>query len=164
MIVLFIVAVLGAVVLLFYWSQTVSTTKQDLKSQQQLAGSSEGRAQFLINQNRVLWERLLLIENLPMSPDRHRLAFELHLLLPYLWQPDVNSFYINELRLKGEPLVQAINDPVINQLWAQGTLEAINKIPLTLVGQITDPAYDPNKGVIRQPDQWYPDRALWSEQ
>lgn len=163
MIVLFIVAVLGAVVLLFYWSQTVSTTKQDLKKQQQLAQSAEGRAQFLIEQQRALWERLLLVEDLPMSPDRHRLAFEMNLLLPYLWQPDVNTFYINELRLKGEPLVLAINDPIINQLWERGTLESIHKIPLTLVGQITDPAYDPNKGVVRQPDQWYPDRVLWSK-
>lgn len=161
MIVLFIVAVLGAVVLLFYWSQTVSTTKQDLKGQQQLADSAEGRAQFLIEQNRALWERLLLVDNLPMSPDRKRLAFEMHLLLPYLWQPEVNTFYINELRLKGEPLVTAINDPVILQLWAHGTLETISKIPLTLTGQMSDPDYDPNKGVVRQPNQWYPDRVLW---
>lgn len=163
MIVLFIVAVLGAVVLLFYWSQTVSTTKQDLQKQRQLADSAEGRTQFLIRENRLLWERLLLVENLPMSPERHRLAFELHLLLPYLWQPEVNSFYIDELRLKGEPLVRAIDDPVINALWARGTLESITKIPLTLIGQMTDPAYDPNKGVVRQHDQWYPDRVLWTE-
>ncbi len=163
MIVLFIVAVLGAVALLFYWSQMVSTTKQDLSAKEKLASRTEGRVQFLIKENSLLWEQLLLIESLAISPERHRLVFELRLLLPYLWQLDINNFYVNELQQKGTPLVRAINDPVINQLWARGTLESINKIPLTIVGQINDPAYDPDKGVVRQPDQWYPDQRLWPE-
>lgn len=161
MIVLFIVAVVGAVTLLFYWSQTVSATKHDLKSQLQLADASEGRAQFLVNENRLLWERLLLVDGLGLSAQRHRLAFELHLLMPYLWQSTVNPFYVNELQLKAEPLVKAINDPVINHLWARGTLESISKIPLTLIGQLTDPDYDPDKGVVRQHDRWYPDQVFW---
>ncbi len=163
MIVLFIVAVLGGVILLYYWSQTMSTTKQDLGAQQQLTAEAEGRAQYLVKENALLWERLLLVESLPVSPERHRLASEMHLLLPYLWQPDVNRFYAGELQRKGAPLVQAIDDPVINQLWARGTLESVSKIPLAIIGQITDPAYDPDKGVVRQHDQWYPDLALWPE-
>lgn len=164
MIVLFIVAVAGAVTLLYYWSQTVSATKQDLKGQRQLAGASEGRAQFLVNETRLLWEQLLLEGALPLPPERHQLAFELHLLMPYLWQTDTNPFYINELQLKAGPLVKSINDPVINRLWARGTLESINKIPLTLAGQLSDPHYDPEKGVVRQHDKWYPSQVLWSEQ
>jgi hypothetical protein len=99
-----------------------------------------------------------------MPGERHRLAFELHLLMPYLWQAAPNAFYANELKSKGDPLVKAINDPVISELWTEGTLESINKIPVTLIGQINEPGYDPRKGVIRQPDRWYPDRRLWASE
>ena len=162
MVVLFIVAVVGAVALLYYWSGLVSTARQDMKEQRQKADESEGRTQYLIDENRLLWERILLVDELSMSVERHRLAYEMYLLMPYLWQAAPSPFYASELQLKGGPLVKAINDPVINELWAEGTLESINKIPLTLIGQISEPGYDPRKGVIRQPDRWYPDRRLWA--
>ncbi len=163
MIVLFIVAIVGTVALLYYWSQTVSTSRQDFEDQRQMAEQSEGRAQFLLEESHMLWEQLLLLENLGLTGERHRLAFELNLLLPYLWQPQPNPFYANELRIKGEPLVKAIDDPVINRLWAQATLEAVNRIPLTLIGQVRDPDYDPNLGQVRQHDRWYPTQRLWAQ-
>lgn len=163
MVVLFIVAVVGAVALLYYWSGMVSTMREDLKGQRELAEASEGRAQFLVDENRLLWERLLLLELPSMSAERHRLAFELHLLMPYLWQATPNPFYANELKVKAEPLVKAINDPVINDLWSQGTLESINKIPLALIGQINEPGYDPVKGTVRQHDKWYPEWRFWPQ-
>lgn len=162
MIVLFIVAVVGGIVLLYYWSEMVSTTRRDLKDQRRLADESEGKAQFLVDENRLLWERILMLEQPALPAERHRLAFELHLLLPYLWQAEPNLFYANELKLKTEPLVTAINDPVINDLWAEGTLESVNKIPLALIGQLVDPGYDPRKGAVRQPDKWYPELHLWA--
>lgn len=163
MIVLFIVAIVGAVALLYFWSQTVSTTKQDSEQQRQQAKESEGRAQYLINENRLLWDQLLLLEQLPLTSDRHRLAFELNLLLPYLWQEQPNPFYINELMIKVKPLVKSVNDPVINRLWSQGTLEAVNKIPMTLIGQLRDEAYDPEHGQVRQHDVWYPSLRLTAD-
>ncbi|MFA5521239.1 MAG: hypothetical protein WCY98_06390 [Castellaniella sp.] len=164
MIVLFIVAIVGTVALLYYWSQTVSTTRQDYQDQRELAELSEGRAQFLLDESHLLWEQLLLLETLGLSGDRHRLAFELNLLLPYLWQPQPNPFYAKELRIKAEPLVKAIDDPVISRLWAEGTLESINRIPLTLIGQVRDAGYDPNLGQVRQHDRWYPTWRLWSDE
>jgi hypothetical protein len=161
MIILFIAAVLGAVVLLYYWSQMVSGTKQELESQRQAAQEAEGRAQFLVSENRLLWERILLLDLSTMTSERHRLAFELHLLMPYLWQSPPHPFYVNELKLKAEPLVKAINDPVINDLWREGTLESISKIPLALIGQVSQAGYDPRFGVVRSPENWYPDQPLW---
>lgn len=161
MIVLFIVAVVGAIALLYYWSQTVSTTKQEFESQSMLAEEAEGRAQYVLSETRLLWDQLLSLEQLQLPPARHRLLFELNLLLPYLWQPDPKTFYINEARTKIDPLVREVNDPVINQLWAKGTLESVNKIPLTIIGQLQDPSYDPDRGVVRQHDLWYPTLALW---
>lgn len=163
MIVLFIAAILGAVALLYFWSQTVSSTRHEAHDQRRQATESEGRAQYLANENRALWDQLLLLDQLPLPPDRHRLAFELNLLLPYLWQSDVNPFYINELKIKAEPLIKAINDPVINRLWSTGTLESVSKIPVTLLGQLRDPGYDPEHGLVRQHDLWYPSRQLWSD-
>lgn len=163
MIVLFIVAVVGAVALLYYWSQTVSTTKQDFEDQRKMAEESEGRAQFVVNERRQLWEQILLIDHLNLPPERHQLAFELNLLLPYLWQPSPNPFYINELKVKVKPLITEINDPVINRLWTQGTLESVSKIPLTLIGQLHDPHYDPDRGIVRQHDVWYPSLQLWPD-
>ncbi|HUH60371.1 MAG TPA: hypothetical protein VL001_09860 [Candidimonas sp.] len=162
MIVLFIAAVLGAVVLLYYWSQMLSAARQELETQRQAAQEAEGRAQFLVSENRLLWERILLLDLPAMASERHQLAFELHLLMPYLWQSPPHPFYVNELKLKAEPLVKAINDPVVNDLWRQGTLESINKIPLALIGQASQPGYDPRVGVVRSPDNWYPDQPLWT--
>lgn len=164
MIVLFIVAVVGAVALLYYWSQTVSSTRANADAQRLQAEEAEGRAQFIINETRQLWEQILLLDHLQMPPERHRLAFELNLLLPYLWQPDPKAFYINELKMKVEPLINDVNDPVITRLWAAGTLESVSKIPLTLVGQLCDPDYDPDHGVVRQHDIWYPSLRLWSDE
>lgn len=161
MIVLFIVAIGGAVALLYYWSQTVSGTRHEMKQLHTQLRDAEGRTQYLMAGMRSLWDQLLLLEHLDLPADRHRLALEMNLLLPYLWQPEPNSFYINELRLKGEPLVKAINDPVLNRLWQQGTLESVSKIPLTMIGQLHDPDYDPERGIVRQHDAWYPRLSLW---
>jgi len=164
MVVLFIVAVAGAIALLYYWSQTVSAARRDLDDQRRLAAESEGRTQYLVDETRMLWGRLLALEPPLLAGDRHRLALELHLILPYLWQTPPNPFYVNELKLKAEPLVRAIDDPVVSGLWARATLESISKIPTALVGQIAEPDYDPEKGVVRQPDKWYPDSRLWPQE
>ena len=161
MIVLFIVAVVGAIALLYYWSQTVSATKQDFENQSMVAEEAEGRAQYVLNETRQLWDQILQLEQLQLTPARHRLLLELNLLLPYLWQPDPKPFYINEAKTKVEPLINEVNDPVINQLWIKGTLESVNKIPLTIIGQLHEPAYDPDLGVVRQHDLWYPTLELW---
>ncbi len=163
MIVLFIVAVVGSIVLLYYWSQTVSATKQDSKNQRLLAEEAEGRAQFVLNETRRLWEQILLLDQLQLPPTRHRLVLELNLMLPYLWQPDPQAFYFGELKTKVEPLIREIDDPVINKLWAEGTLESVNKIPLAVIGQLHNPDYDPDLGVVRQHDLWYPSLRLWPD-
>lgn len=163
MIVLFIVAVVGAVALLYYWSQTVSASNRAQEQQRLQAEEAEGRAQYVLNETRQLWEQILKVEHLPLSTERHRLAFELNLLLPYLWHNDPNPFYANELKTKVAPLIRDVNDPVINRLWNTGTLESINKIPLTLVGQLHDASYDPDRGLVRQHDAWYPTRELWND-
>lgn len=162
MIVLFIAAVVGAAVLLFYWSHTLAGVRQELESQRQAAQEAEGRAQFLVRENRLLWERFLLLDLPAMTSERHQLAFELHLLMPYLWQSPPHPFYVNELKLKAEPLVKGINDLVINDLWHEGTLESISKIQLALIGQVSQPGYDPRVGVVRSPENWYPDQPLWT--
>lgn len=163
MIVLFIVAVVGTIALLYYWSQTVSSTRQDLENQRRLAQEAEGRAQFVLAETRQLWDQILLLEQLHLPPERHRLIYELNLLLPYLWQPDPKPFYINEARTKIDPLARDVDDPVINRLWATGTLESVSKIPLTVIGQLHDPGYDPDRGVVRQHDVWYPTQRLWGD-
>lgn len=163
MIVLFIIAILGAIVLLYFWSQTVSSTRHDARQKQQQAYEAEGRAQYLLEEQRKLWEQLLLLDQLKLPPARHKLAFELNLLLPYLWQPEPNPFYMNELRIKVEPLVREVNDAVINRLWSSAELAAVSLIPVTLIGQLRDPDYDPMHGVVRQHDRWYPALRLWED-